>query len=324
MRIVVIGATGHIGGYLVPRLIESGHEVIALSRGLRGPYRAHPAWQRVTTLSVDREEEEARGVFGARIASLDAEAVIDLICFTPDSARQLIDGLGDSGTFLAHCGTIWVHGPAVEVPITEDFPRRPFGEYGVNKAAIESLILREARHGKLRATVLHPGHIVGPGWVPLNPVGHFEPEVFEKLATGEHVDLANFGLETVHHVHADDVAQAFELAVNRQGIANGEAFHVASERAITLRGYAEAVAAWFGQDADLGYRPFPEWRKGVDSASAQAAFDHLAHSPSISIDKARSLLGYRPRYRTLDAVAEALRWLIAHGNIDTGGAIPVL
>ncbi|HEY3880184.1 MAG TPA: NAD-dependent epimerase/dehydratase family protein [Trebonia sp.] len=38
-RVVVIGATGHIGTYLVPRLVDRGHEVIAISRGARGPYR---------------------------------------------------------------------------------------------------------------------------------------------------------------------------------------------------------------------------------------------------------------------------------------------
>jgi uncharacterized protein YbjT (DUF2867 family) len=32
-RVVVIGATGHIGPYLVPRLVDRGHEVIAVSRG---------------------------------------------------------------------------------------------------------------------------------------------------------------------------------------------------------------------------------------------------------------------------------------------------
>ena len=38
-RIVVIGATGHIGTYLVPRLVRGGHEVIAISRGAHEPYR---------------------------------------------------------------------------------------------------------------------------------------------------------------------------------------------------------------------------------------------------------------------------------------------
>ena len=34
MRVVVIGATGHIGGYLVPRLVGQGHEVVALKQAL--------------------------------------------------------------------------------------------------------------------------------------------------------------------------------------------------------------------------------------------------------------------------------------------------
>ena len=322
MRVAVIGATGHIGGYLVPRLAEAGHEVIAISRGERAPYRAHPAWRDVTMLQIDRDEEEARGDFGAHIASLGADAVVDLICFTPSSAEQLIDALRPHGAFLAHCGTIWVHGPATEVPVTEDAVRRPFGEYGTNKAAIEALVLNDARQGGIRATVLHPGHIVGPGWDPLNPAGHFDPSVFEVLARGETLALANFGLETVHHVHADDVAQAFALALAHPGAANGEAFHVVSERAITLRGYAEAVAGWFGQDAHLRYLPFEQWRTGVEAACAQATFDHLAHSPAISIDKARRLLGYRPRYTSLEAVAEALDWLIVSGRVDTKGARP--
>ncbi len=38
MRVVVIGGSGHIGTYLVPRLVVAGHEVISISRGEREPY----------------------------------------------------------------------------------------------------------------------------------------------------------------------------------------------------------------------------------------------------------------------------------------------
>ena len=41
-RVVVIGATGHVGTYLVPRLVRAGHEVVALSRGEREPYTPAP------------------------------------------------------------------------------------------------------------------------------------------------------------------------------------------------------------------------------------------------------------------------------------------
>ena len=63
--------------------------------------------------------------------------------------------------------------------------------------------------------LLHPGHIVGPGWVPVNPAGNLELSVFERLVTGQELALPNLGMETLHHVHADDVAQAFALAIER-------------------------------------------------------------------------------------------------------------
>jgi uncharacterized protein YbjT (DUF2867 family) len=43
MRVVVIGATGPVGGYLIPRLVHAGHDVVAISRGRQPPYRPHPA-----------------------------------------------------------------------------------------------------------------------------------------------------------------------------------------------------------------------------------------------------------------------------------------
>lgn len=45
MRIVIIGGSGHVGTYLVPRLVEAGHEVINISRKQRQPYQPHAAWQ---------------------------------------------------------------------------------------------------------------------------------------------------------------------------------------------------------------------------------------------------------------------------------------
>src|SRR3712207_2575510 len=121
-RIVVIGATGHVGTYLVPRLVRGGHRVVALSRGAREPYGSAPEWRPVQRVAADREAEDAAGVFGARIAALAPDAVIDMLCFTPESAQQLVDALRPARPLLLHCGTIWVHGPVARVPVTEDEP----------------------------------------------------------------------------------------------------------------------------------------------------------------------------------------------------------
>jgi nucleoside-diphosphate-sugar epimerase len=317
MRVVVVGATGHIGSYLVPRLVAAGHEVIAMSRGARSPYVEHHAWRQVTQVQVDREAEDEAGIFGKRVADSQPDAVIDLLCFTVSSARQLVDALAPIESYLLHCGTIWVHGTAVTVPVTEDAVRRPFGEYGTQKAAIEELLLTESRRGALPCTVLHPGHIVGPGWSPVNPAGNFNVKVFEQLAKGEELALPHFGLETVHHVHADDVAQAFERALAHPSKASGEAFHVVSGNAVTLRGFAEHVAGWFGQTARLSFQPWDSWVAGHDPSDAQATWEHVSRSPSASIEKAMATLGYRPRYSSLEAVFEALTWLVAEGQVDS-------
>jgi nucleoside-diphosphate-sugar epimerase len=315
MRVVVIGGTGHIGTYLSPRLVEAGHDVICVSRGERRPYRTHEAWTQIVPVSLDRAVEESNGTFGERIAELQADTVIDLTCYAAASARQLVDALRGRVQHFLHCGTIWVHGYSVEVPTTEDAPREPFGDYGCRKAAIEAYLLQTCRDTGFPATVLHPGHLVGPGWRPINPAGNFNPQVFSDLAAGKEVLLPNLGMETVHHVHADDVAQAFVQAVARRTAAIGESFHIVSPAALTLRGYAECMAAWFGRTAQLRFLPWEEWRRGSSEKDAAATWDHIAHSPNCSIQKARSRLGYEPGYSSLQAVQESVKRLMEDGSV---------
>lgn len=315
LRVVIIGGTGHVGTYLVPRLVMAGYEVICVSRQQREPYQRHDVWKRVQQVQLDRAQAEQDQLFGEQIRKLNPDIVIDMICFTLESAQQLVNSLKGHVQHFLHCGTIWVHGHSEQVPTTETQPRKPFGEYGINKAAIEAYLLAEARLSSFPATILHPGHIVGPGWNPLNPAGHFNPEVFKKLALGEELLLPNFGMESVHHVHADDVAQAFMQSLGNWSSAVGESFHVVSPSALTLRGYAEAMAVWFGQEAHLNYLPWEEWEKTVSEAEAKFTWDHIAHSPNCSIAKAQRLLAYAPRYSSLQAVQESVSWLIEHEKL---------
>jgi nucleoside-diphosphate-sugar epimerase len=148
--------------------------------------------------------------------------------------------------------------------------------------------------------------------LPINPAGHLNPQVFVTLARGEELALPNFGMETLHHVHADDVAQGFMQALANRSVASGESFHVVSPAALTLRGYAEAVAAWFGQSAQLRFLPWEDWKEIVSPEEAEATWDHITHSPCCSIAKAARLLNYQPRYSSLQAIHEALDWMIQH------------
>jgi nucleoside-diphosphate-sugar epimerase len=68
-RVVVIGATGHIGSYLVPRLVRGGHEVLAMSRGTRERSRGS-----FMTRGRFRGEEPASSFAGLRLRSEAAAA----------------------------------------------------------------------------------------------------------------------------------------------------------------------------------------------------------------------------------------------------------
>lgn len=315
MNVVVIGGTGHIGTYLVPRLVSAGHEVTVVTRGTREPYIARAEWSAVRRVVLDRSAAEKDGTFGERIRELEPDAVMDLVCFRLESARHLVDALRGRVRHFLHCGTIWVHGRPTVVPMTEEQPRAPIDAYGVNKAAIEEYLLGEARRSGFPATVLHPGHIVGQGWAPVGPTACHDLGAFARLARGETLALPNLGFETLHHVHADDVAQAFIGALTHWSAAAGESFFVVSPAAVTLRGFAEAAAGWFGRPASLEFLPLEEWKAILPPEWVDSAVSHLVHGSQCSCAKAGRLLEYRPRYTSLEAVRESVEWLIEHGQL---------
>lgn len=315
-RIVVIGATGHIGSYLVPRLVRAGHEVVAVSRGAAKPYGDDPAWAQADRVTLDRDALEKQGAFGKAIAELKPEIVIDNICFTLESASQLAEALFGKVQHFLHIGTIWTHGFSEVVPTPEDVTKRPFGDYGVQKAGIERYLLDLARRQGFPVTIIHPGHIVGEGWSPLNPAGHFDDAAFATLARGEALALPNFGMETVHHVHADDIALLLMHAIANWGASTGEAFHAVSPGAVTLRAYAEAMSRWFGHEPKLEFLPWDAWKAQQSSGNAEATWEHIARSPNCSIEKGRRLLGHVPRYSSLAAVQQSVSWLIANGKLS--------
>jgi nucleoside-diphosphate-sugar epimerase len=315
MRIVVIGGSGHIGTFLIPRLVRAGHEVINITRGTSSPYVEAPEWDHVQSVVADRQQEDAEGTFPGRIAALHPEVVIDLVCFTMESAAVLVERLRGEIGQLIECGSVWRCGRSAQVPATETTMTPPFGEYGVQKERIAQLLKAETASGGLATTSLHPGHISGPGWMPIGPVGNLDPGVWQSLAAGRPLKIPGLGAETVHHVHADDVAQAFELAVDHRHEAAGEDFNITSPAALSVRGFATAAAGWFGQEATLESVSWEEFDQATGSEHAHLCLEHLDLSPCFSVQKAHDLLGYTPRHSSLDTVLESVRWLIDHGAL---------
>jgi len=316
MKIVVIGGTGHIGTYLIPLVVKMGHDVICVSRNNRKPYNECSLWEQVQKITIDRTAAEREGIFGVQIKGLKADIVIDLICFTPESATILAESLIGNIHHFLHCGTMWVYGQNTEVPSHESQERRPIQEYGIKKATIESYLHSLYRQKEFPVTILHPGHITGPGWLPINPVGNLNPEIFIKLSKGEKIMLPNKGMETLHHVHAADVAQGFVKAIENRQNAIGESFNIISNHAVTLKAYANQMARWFGQEANISFLPWDKWKETVTESDAELTWKHLVHSTNGSMAKAEKLLNYKPQYTSIQAIQESVDHYFQKENLN--------
>ncbi|HKP23743.1 MAG TPA: NAD-dependent epimerase/dehydratase family protein [Dongiaceae bacterium] len=319
-RIVIIGGSGHVGSYLVPALVERGHEVVNVSRGASAPYRPHSAWKSIATVTIDRLAEQKAGRFGTKIADLRPDIVVDMLSFDLSGAQQLVEALRGKIEHYLFCSSIWVYGHLATVPSTEVDPPNPIDSYGKGKAEIEAWLLREARRTGFPATCFRPGHIVGEGWIPINPLGNLNPAVFSLIARGDELLLPNLGHEMLHHVHADDIAQWIICAIERRSASIGEAFNTVSEQAVTLKGYAETMYRWFGKQPRLAFKPFDDWILDLEPHDAEASRGHVIRSSCHSIEKSRQRLGYKPRYSSFEAIQESVQALIASGKVVGPGA----
>jgi nucleoside-diphosphate-sugar epimerase len=300
----------------VPALVDRGHEVVNVSRGTAAPYRPHPAWKAVEQVLVDRKAEEAEGKFGSRITDLHADIVIDMISFELEGTQQLVEALRGRVEHYLFCSSVWVYGHAVSVPSTEIEPPNAIDTYGINKAKIEAWLLQQARRTGFPVTSFRPGHIVGEGWVPINPQANPNPDVFSLIARGEELVLPNLGLEMLHHVHSDDVAQWIICAIENRAASVGEVFNAVSAQALTLRGYAEAMYRWFGQEPRLSFEPLDQWKLRLKESDAHSSWGHIMRSSCVSIEKSRHRLGYSPRFSSLEAIQQSVSALIASGRIS--------
>lgn len=302
MRIAVIGGNGQTGNYLLPLLVNEGHEVISVCRGNRGYFREAKEFESVREVHLTRGAEG----FEQEIAKLGCDVVVDTICFTKDEAQAIATALMGSVAHYVAIGSIWIHGHAVYVPLEEGECHTPTDEYGKGKLELTDYLMQLWRSDGFPATVVHPGHIVAPGFSSIvGPQGNRNLSVVEAIRDGREVTLPNFGLETLRHVHAADVAGIIDAAVRVGKPTFGEEYHAVAPRAITLRGLCEEVAALYGKEARLRFVPFDEFAKDMLEQEAADTLEHISRSPSCSAAKAQRELGYVTK-TTMEMVAEHL------------------
>ena len=303
-KAVVIGATGHIGSYLVPELVQAGYDVVAMSRGNRAPYTAQRAeWRSVEQVRCSREE----GV--AIAAGLQPDVICDLVPYTAADAGALVDCLRAEGIAeqvrIISIGSIWIYDQKLEIPVTEEHPRTATDDYGRGKIETERYLLNEHRNNGLRVTILHPGHICGSGWMPVGPLGNRDPQVIRDIIAGRPILLPEHGQATLHHVHSEDIAR-LTLACLNNDRSIGESFHSVCETALTLFGFAEGAYRHFGQTPAEEFVSYSEFLSRIPKEHVADSAEHIDHSPMASMAKAKALLGFTPKHSAMDTVLEAI------------------
>ena len=304
MKVLIIGASGHTGSYLVPQLLADGHEVVAVMRGNRTPYGwTEEILQKITVVKTDRASFIEQGM----LADLGVDVVCDLIAYDIDSVKALTSQIKNDAFYL-QVGSIWTYENKVYLPVDENHPKNSVQTYGKQTGIIEDYLLGLAKDKKLRTCVVHPGHISGKEWQPINPQGNLDITVFDKIKKGEELVLPFLGLNTVQHIHAYDLAQIIYACIQKQDIANGEAFIAVAERAMTLRGICEALYAHYGQKPNLRFVEWEEFVQIVGERQADISMDHIFHSPCCTVEKAEKMLGLKMKYSIMDIFYEYLAY----------------
>ncbi len=176
MRAAVTGATGFIGRQLLDRLLESGWEVLAFSRGVL-PVPDDWGKKAIEFRQVDVTDEPQ--VFAAlggcdavfHLASSSSNDWKESYRVNVEGTRNVLSAACRAGVpKLVHFSTIAVYS-LKDYPrgmaVTEDCARhsddRSMGPYYHTKSAAEDLVLSEQAKATLAVTVVRPGIVIGPG-----------------------------------------------------------------------------------------------------------------------------------------------------------------
>ena len=304
---IVLGGSGHIGSYFVPKLVEMGYAVTAVSRSMRPAYTADdPAWERVWRMNYARDDLVS---LEAALRADRPEVICDTLCYRPEQAKALVEMIGRIEGYaphLIHIGSTWVFAEKLFVPVDENHVRNDTSEYGVNKTEIEAYLHAATREGKIRATVLHPGHVSGRGWVPINPQGNGDMGVFEAIRDGRPILLPDDGSATLHHVHSADIAGLMAACIRQPEKSVGESFNAVSPQAMSERGFAEWLYRHYGHTPKIDYLPMEEFCRHISPDDVEDSREHARHSTLCSMEKARKVLGFEPKWTSQDTILDAL------------------
>ncbi|MBI4338630.1 MAG: NAD(P)-dependent oxidoreductase [Chloroflexi bacterium] len=251
MRIVITGATGFIGGYLVPFLAPR-HEVFCLARD---PSRL-PQIPSVTPVRGDLGAPDA-------LANLPekADAIVHLAQANvpfPERANELFDvnalstqRLADYARRAGVANFVYASSGSVYAPtdqvMTEDSLVRPQGFYPLTKQLSEAVLA--CYQPQLNVCILRLFAPYGPG-----QTARMIPGIIGRVRSGQVVTLANGGQPRVNPIYIDDVLRVIDQALSLKG---HHTVNAAGPEVVSIADIAAIAGKALGAEPRLEHRTDP-------------------------------------------------------------------
>jgi CDP-glucose 4,6-dehydratase len=311
--VLVTGATGLLGGWLVSRLVALGADVVCLVRDWvpQSILIGGDLLDRVRVARGDINDQEF-------LERLLAEYEIDTV---QHLAAQTIVGVGlksPVGTFETNIGGTWrlleacrcvgvkqvvvassdkAYGEQTVLPYDEDMPLDGRHPYDASKSCADILTQTYAHTYGVKAAITRCGNFYGGGDLNWN---RLFPGTIRSVLRGQRPVIRSDGTFVRDYIYIEDAAEAYlDLATAlalRDDLA-GEAFNFSTETPLSARAAVEKILAAMGSTLE------PDIRN-----EARAEIKHQF----LSAKKAREVLGWKPVYAVDDALARTIGWYRDH------------
>jgi len=314
-KVLVTGAGGFIGSHLTADQHRRGYRVVALDLTL----------ERLADLGSSGRVELVEGdVTDPRVlarALREVDTVYNLAAthlavqagerefrrVNVAGVQTLVDACRFGGVRrLVHCSTVGVFGNVKKPPADEDAPCHPTLPYERTKLEGEKIVSDACRAHGLRAVILRPAWVYGPGCPRTE-------RLFRSIAGGRFA-IAGSGRNLRHCVYIRDIVEALNLAADSDR-ALGQVIIVGDDEAVTVRQLVREIAAVTG-----GRRPPTIPRsllylaasavelvfrlKGKEPPFSRRTLKFFDNTTAFDISRARRLLGYAPRYDLASGLRE--------------------
>ncbi|MBA2293263.1 MAG: GDP-mannose 4,6-dehydratase [Gemmatimonadales bacterium] len=241
MKLLITGADGFVGRWLVRAARNDGHDVVAaVLPGATVPTEWHDEGAVVSVMEADILDASHLD----RIAATRPDAVVHLAAVAsgsaarrdPDAAMRvnavasadLVAAVGHhgSGPRFLHVSTGEVYGGGHTGMIAEDAPLNPASPYAASKATAEESVLARARTANVDVVIARPFPHTGPGQADTYVLPALANRLIEARRTGEGA-IRTGNLDPVRDfLDVRDVVGAYLLLLEH-GV-SGEAYNVAS------------------------------------------------------------------------------------------------